>query len=67
MDWNFLVLLMGTLLMVSVSMTLGYWVGVHNTYVKLVIADMKDRNEYNRQQLERMKNSDRDSPDRNVG
>lgn len=64
-DWNFLLILGGTLLLVAISMCGGYFVGKHNAYVEMMNDEMKQRvDDYRRQlrQLER-NNSDCNHPD----
>lgn len=66
-DWNFLLLLGGGLLIGGGAMAAGYFVGKHNAYVEMIKADIEDRHERLRQEVERLKSSDSNNPDHRVG
>jgi len=67
MDIPFLMFLALTILIMGAVFATGFYTGQHRAYMDLYIADLKDRNERNRQELERLKNNDRDHPDSNQG
>lgn len=55
MDWNFLLILGGSLLCVGLGMVAGYFAGKHNAYVEMLNDEIKQRVDGYRQQLEELK------------
>lgn len=66
-DWQFLLILLGSLLVGGGAMAAGYYAGKHNAYMEMLNADIKDRHERLAQEVERLKSSDGSSSDHRVG
>lgn len=62
-DWNFLLILAGSLLIGVGAMATGYYAGKHNAYMEMLNAEIKDRHEHLAQKVERLKSSDGSSSD----
>lgn len=66
-DWNFLLILAGSLLIGVGAMAAGYYAGKHNAYMEMLDAEIKDRHENMRRQVEELGNSDRSNSNHRIG